>query len=108
MDSRPCSEQVRLSQAIAQAVEDVDAAKAHRDRAVSKKQDVEPYSNTLAERRKQARRLVAEIDQHRREHAHDALTVTPVPADPTAINRPSPGATTTAFIMFLLVPNLGQ
>ena len=34
--------------------------------------------------------------------AADALTVTPVPADPTAMNRPSPGATTTAFMTRLL------
>ena len=38
------------------------------------------------------------------EAASDAFTVTPVPADPTAMNRPPPGGTTTAFITLLLVP----
>jgi len=68
VNSQPCSERIRLSQAIAMAVNEVDAAKADQDRARKEEMDLEPYSTTLAESRKKARILVALLDKHRKEH----------------------------------------
>jgi hypothetical protein len=68
VNSEPCSERTRLSHAIAQAVKDVDGAKADHDRARSEQKDTGPSAATLTEERKQARRLVAALDQHRKEH----------------------------------------
>lgn len=64
----PCSEHIRLSEAIAQAVKDVDVAKDQQDRARMEKRDVEMYTVVLAEVRKKARLLVAALAEHRKQH----------------------------------------
>jgi hypothetical protein len=67
-DNSPCSEHIRLSEAIAHAVKDVDAAKAEQGRARMESQDVEMYTVALADVRKQARLLVAALAEHRKQH----------------------------------------
>lgn len=66
--SPPCSERIRLSQAIDQAAKDVKVAEAGQFRARAEQQDIEPYTTALAEMRKHARRLVAALGLHQEEH----------------------------------------
>ena len=63
-----CSERIRLSQAIDQAAKEVDGAKADQDLARLEEQDIGPSTTVLNVARKQARRILAALDQHRKEH----------------------------------------
>jgi hypothetical protein len=63
-----CSQLTRLWQAIAQAALDVEVATADQIRVHSEHRDIEPYSAALREARRQARLLVATLNQHRKEH----------------------------------------
>ena len=63
-----CEKQVRLSDSLAKAVQDVSSAKADEARAITQKLDVAPYSEVLAEARAAERLAVKVLELHKREH----------------------------------------
>ena len=67
-DDPRCSVHIGLAQAVAQAVKDVDMARGEQHRARIEGQDVERYTVALADVRKEARLLVAALNNHRKEH----------------------------------------
>jgi hypothetical protein len=63
-----CEERIRLSDAVAKAVQAVYTAKANQDRANREKKDVAPFTELLAQARSAEAAAVRALDEHRKQH----------------------------------------
>jgi len=64
----PCAELARLSEAVANAIDDIYSAKAAELLAIKERRSELPYILALLGARKAVCRAFADLDQHRREH----------------------------------------